>query len=553
MEYIGISLQEYLIRYSEVDRQFIKDFIAIQQSDVSQEHYPFIVESEIISKWLKIDKKHIKRTLIKSYIENIDYIILLPPGGKQDGKWGGHNKEILLSTVKCFKKICLKTKSIMSDKIIDYYLALENLLIEYQQYIISILIDENKLLKNDLNNDIFPQGGLIYVMDLGNGYYKLGFTQDLKQRKMIYDTGSIHKKPIVFWFETEDTKTIEACTKGLLTKFAIKKKKEVYFTELKNIIFAIKGCEGVLSNLTCEVCQTETKMNDIGSHFKKYHPNILNTNTLFEASTEQHGGGSDIEKCLEYLIIQKKTNSAVYLITDHISGFKYIIKKGTNIIDEYMACHRLDMIDSSFVSRCLSEIYSSFVNKKLEQILVMEYIKGYTGYELDKIDFLNNKSKKSKHEFCWLCLIYQLSYFITLLEDQKIQHNDFHLGNIMIEYDQDKKKFQLKVLDLETLTDYKNPIIYSSMVKNASNEEKIRMGWNDKFHPGSDLNQILGELLERYGDIMPKSIVNEIEPRIKKYDKEFPYAISESNKETTGEEILMIYYRLQFKQLGIKV
>lgn len=553
MEYIGISLQEYLIKYSQVDRQFIKDFIAIQQSDISKEYYPFVIDFEIISKWLKTNnKQNIKRTLIKSYIEDIDYIILLLPKAERDKKWGGHNKETILTTVKCFKRICLKTKSIMSNKIIDYYLALENLLIEYQQYIISILIEENKLLKNDLNNDIFPRGGLIYIMDLGNGYYKLGLTEDLKQRKQIYETGYIHKKKIVFWFETEDLKTVESCTKGLLIKFAIKKGKEVFYIELKNIIFAIKGCASVLSNLTCEICQNESKIDNIDNHFKKHHPDILDTKILVDTNIEQHGGSNN-NKCLEYVVIHKKLDSELYMITDHISNFKYIVKKGINVLDEYIVYNRLNILDSTFIARCLLEIYSCSVNKKLEQILVTEYIDGYTGYELDKIDVLANTNQK-KHVISWICLIYQLSYFINLLEKDKIQHNDFYLGNIMIEYKPKNKKFQLKVLDLETVTDYKNPdIFYSPMVKNASEEEKIRMGWNDRFHPGSDLNQILGELLERYADIIPKFIIDEIKPRIKRYNKEFPYAISEKNKKTTGEEILMIYYRLQVKHLGIKI
>lgn len=291
MEHIGISLQEYLIRYSEVDRDFIKDFIAIQQSDVSREHYPFVVDIDIIIKWLKIDKKYnIKETLTRSYTEGIDYIILLLASQEQKNGRGGHNKETILTTVKCFKKICLKTKSVMSDKIIDYYLALENLVIDYQKYIISVLIDENKLLKNDLNNEIFPKGGLIYVLDLGNGYYKLGFTGDLKQRKMIYDTGHIHKKQIVFWFESEDARTIEACAKGLLIKFAIKKKKEVYSTPLQNIIHAIKSCSGALSGINCEVCH---KDHVESNHFRKCHPELMKTRTLFEMPIKQTGGAKE--------------------------------------------------------------------------------------------------------------------------------------------------------------------------------------------------------------------------------------------------------------------
>jgi len=67
MEHIGISLREH----------FIKDFIAIQESGVGQENYPFVVDIELIIKWLKINlKSNLKKTLKASYTQNTNYIIL---------------------------------------------------------------------------------------------------------------------------------------------------------------------------------------------------------------------------------------------------------------------------------------------------------------------------------------------------------------------------------------------------------------------------------------------------------------------------------------------
>lgn len=528
MEYVGITLQEYLIKNSGVNRQFIKDFIAIQQSDITREYYPFVIDLELIIRWLQINQKgHLKETLKKSYIKNRDYI-LLSPRRKQKKNHGGHNKETILVTIKCFKKLCLKTKSIMADKIIDYYIALENLLVEYQQYIISILIKENKLLKNDLNNDIFPLGGLIYIVDLGNGYYKLGYTSNLKQRKLIYETGSIHKKKIIFWFETEDMISVEKCVKGLLTKFALKKKKEVYLIELDKIIKYVRGCAGMISNTTCTVCDKPSRIKNIEKHFDKYHPLLMKSNFIIDSNLNQIGGQNN---CLEMKILIEKEEKKVYLITDHISSFQYIVKEGffQDIFDESNAYKLLYGLQSRFVIDCLPEIYSINPNQNEKYVLIQEYIKGLSGHDLQYI----------KND-CWTCILFQLAYFISILEKNKIQHNDFHLGNIIIEFDEQNKKFQLKVIDLETLTDYQNKIVYSDMIKKSPADEKIRMGWNDKFHPGSDLNQILGELLEKYGENMPKSIYDAIEPRIKRYEKEFPYAISESNKLTTGVAILRV-------------
>ena len=531
MEYIGISLQEYLIKYSGVDHRFITDFIAIQQSDISRTYYPFVVNLNLIIKWLQVNhKSHLKRTLLKSYIRDIDYILLTPRGKQNKGR-GGHNKEIILVTVKCFKKICLKTKSIMSDKIVDYYLALEKLLIEYQQYIISELIKENKLLKNDLNNDIFPLGGLVYVLDLGNGYYKLGSTANLKQRKIIYETGMIHKLHVIFWFETDDMVAIEKCVKALLTKYAIRKRKEVYQTDLNRIIHYIKGCVRTTLSVNCEMCNDADTDLD---HFPEKHPNLLASRTIVDIN--QFGGQSN---CLEISTLVAKPDKSVYLVTDHVSPFQYIIKKGISldISDEYQAHKLLMGLGSKIVTTCLPEVYQFNTNKNPEQILIREYIDGLSGNELDK---LNDKE--------WFALTLQLAYFIKVLEKNQIQHNDYHLGNIIVIQN---KGICLKVIDFETVTDYREHGFKPEQVKTATKEEQYRMGWANEFHPGSDLNQIFGELLERYQQTIHKAIYRAIKPRIKRYTKEFPFAISESNKLTTGKVLLRLIYHLAEQNINI--
>ena len=196
MEYVGFTLKEYLIKYSNVNKSFINDFIQVQNSDISQIHKPFVIDLKIVMDWLQItDIKTLRDTLTKSYIKDVDYIII--KNDDTSGK-GGYRKIKTLLTTKCFKKICLKTKSKLADKIIDYYIALEELVLKYQQDIINILINENKSLHHDLLKNKYPDGGAIYIIDLGNGYYKLGHTKNLNKRLIEYNVGSVHKHKIVF-------------------------------------------------------------------------------------------------------------------------------------------------------------------------------------------------------------------------------------------------------------------------------------------------------------------------------------------------------------------
>lgn len=132
-----------------------------------------------------------------------------------------------------------------------------------------------------------------------------------------------------------------------------------------------------------------------------------------------------------------------------------------------------------------------------------------------------NKRNPKRCKLCWLCLIRQLAYFISLLERNNMQHNNFSLNNIMIDFNIDQKKFQL-VLDLGSFVDYESNDIFH----------------DDTFKPGYDLNQILNELLEKYYYIIPQSIYDTFSPLVEKS------ATKKSNNLTTGEEIFINTYRL---------
>jgi len=80
----------------------------------------------------------------------------------------------------------------------------------------------------------------------------------LKDRKAVYDTDTIHKNEVVFWFETDDMNSLEKCIKGILSKFAIRKTKEVYLVGLDKIIHGIKGCARLLTNIICTGCNVQT-------------------------------------------------------------------------------------------------------------------------------------------------------------------------------------------------------------------------------------------------------------------------------------------------------
>lgn len=113
---------------------------------------------------------------------------------------------------------------------------------------ISFIEEENKRLKQDnKKNTTYPNGGLVYVIDYSNKYeniFRIGKTTDMKMRKKIYDTHTLHDQPVVFFEETGDPHNLESCVIVLLHKYRYNnnKRKDFFECSLKTIKSAFKKC-----------------------------------------------------------------------------------------------------------------------------------------------------------------------------------------------------------------------------------------------------------------------------------------------------------------------
>ncbi len=103
-----MKFKEFIKQFSNISNKFIDDFFSIYDEDNIQNiDTEFVINLEVVTKWLKTDKSELKRTLIRSYAENIDYTINIPKKQNTNGK----KREEILLTPECFKKICLLTRS----------------------------------------------------------------------------------------------------------------------------------------------------------------------------------------------------------------------------------------------------------------------------------------------------------------------------------------------------------------------------------------------------------------------------------------------------------
>ena len=69
------GLEEFLIKESKINKDFIKDFFGIQKNKVYEKYKPFTIDLDDIAFWLDAGKGHLKNTLLKNYLNKFDYII----------------------------------------------------------------------------------------------------------------------------------------------------------------------------------------------------------------------------------------------------------------------------------------------------------------------------------------------------------------------------------------------------------------------------------------------------------------------------------------------
>jgi hypothetical protein len=112
----------------ELQYKFLIEFIyAITNSE------NFSVTLEVLSKWLDIRTDHLKRNLIKNFINNKDYKIELI-----------NKKENIYLTRDCLKRLSMTSRAKNSDQVRTYFIIMESM---YRQFMLEGI--ENRVQKED--------------------------------------------------------------------------------------------------------------------------------------------------------------------------------------------------------------------------------------------------------------------------------------------------------------------------------------------------------------------------------------------------------------------
>ena len=254
-----LSLKDFLKKYSILSNDFIDDFYTIYDfNEINNDD--FIINIDKVTKWLESKKSRIKETLINTYNKNIDYKISKE---KINSKISKSNKEIILLTPDCFKRICLLSKTKKGEEVRTYFIELEKLINKYKNYIINGLNSTIKMLEN--NQKIVPTNikGVIYIIkspkDI-DGIYRFGKTEDFKKRLVNYNSANSDKMEVLFIFETKDITKIESCVISQIKEYRYKKRKDFYEIDINLLKNIINSCNQLTLKFKKNIDKTSNKI-----------------------------------------------------------------------------------------------------------------------------------------------------------------------------------------------------------------------------------------------------------------------------------------------------
>jgi hypothetical protein len=264
-----VDFEIFINKYSFVNSKFVKDFYNIIKEDYIERYNEFLIDSEILRKWLKINmKRSFNDTIKRSYKKNIDYKI--EKIKKTVGR-GGHNLEVITLTPEAAKKICLSTKSIMGVQVQQYFLDLEVALYKYKNYIIEGMNKKIKQLENNQKPKINTNKKIIYVFRALNTeltLYKIGKTINSKTRFSKHNSPMANDLEVLFEYETDNIDQVELCIKAYMKKAQYRKYKEIYRVDLDIIKNTIKNCDAKINEINKEIDTKNQKLKG-GNTFNK--------------------------------------------------------------------------------------------------------------------------------------------------------------------------------------------------------------------------------------------------------------------------------------------
>lgn len=235
-----MKAKEYLKKMTNIPNQFIDDLFSFYDENTLQTD--FVIDMNVVAKWLEARKDTLMETLKRSYKQNIDYTITKKINPNKKQPHSNNHKQVLL-TPDCFKRLCMLTRSSKGETVRSYFIEIENTFIKYRQQTIEGIKMDMKRTKYQ------PNTGYVYVILLRDNLHKVGYTKDMNKRMSTYRTGRGRDMEVLYLYQTEHLKEVEGCLKSWLRGSRYQHNTEIYEVELDIVKKLINECGNIGSKL----------------------------------------------------------------------------------------------------------------------------------------------------------------------------------------------------------------------------------------------------------------------------------------------------------------
>ena len=247
-------LSEFLKKYSTISVKFIDDFFNMYEYKTS--NYDFVIDLNKVVKWLKTRKDSIKKTLVQTYVIDVDYMIT------KIGTKGRPSEQIMI-TPECFKRLCMLSKTEKAESVRTYFINIEKLIDKYKNTIIEDLSKKVGVLENNQKPIINPKKGVIYVLQSNktiDDTFKLGRSKKFIQRLLSHNSIEEDNLKIKLLYETDNIKQVENCVKNALKTKQYRKKKEIFQVDIDIIKQTIEQCEEIICRVNNNKSKSKNKV-----------------------------------------------------------------------------------------------------------------------------------------------------------------------------------------------------------------------------------------------------------------------------------------------------
>jgi phage anti-repressor protein len=188
--------------FNEEDKAMFLDSFKVYLTYDSKKD--FVINCDDIWDWLGFaNKGNLKQLVLKNLSTNVHFVTKLAsaaPKASCNNKHGGHNKENILLTVQAFKQLCMAANTEKAKQIREYYIKMEEVMLEYTKKKLLDADREKSMLKNQLlkhkakTYEEVIKNEYIYInkenTEADNNIHKIGRAIDTNKRLAQHNTAS---------------------------------------------------------------------------------------------------------------------------------------------------------------------------------------------------------------------------------------------------------------------------------------------------------------------------------------------------------------------------